>query len=114
MTPAVTGFSISISDDGTVHVSAANAEQEGHTWAIKARPITATRLRQVAAILGPDAVEGVEKRLAMVLDRADREAARTEVLVQRAREAKERAEALRAELATTVHDLPGDAQVVER
>jgi hypothetical protein len=98
VTAPVLNLTINISDTGRVTLSAADAAAEGHLWAIETKEISLRQLHQVAAILGPDAVQGVESRLAMVLDRLDKRASVEEEAAERARQARLRHLALRSEM----------------
>lgn len=90
MTKPVMNLTIHIDDDGAVTLSAADAAAEGHLWSIQRRPITIPQLRNVAKILGPDAVDGVERRLLMVRDRLASQASQAAAAAVRAQKAQER------------------------
>lgn len=89
MTKPVTDLTIRIHGDGTATLTAADWSAEGHLWAIQARPISLAQVRAVAGVLGPDAVSGVEARIAGERERLRGAAARTQAAIERAREAEE-------------------------
>lgn len=89
MTAPVQNLTINILDDGTATLSAADWSAEGHLWSIPARRITLAQVREVAKILGSDAVKGVEARIVGSRERLKDAATRTAAAVERAREAEE-------------------------
>jgi hypothetical protein len=93
---AVTGLSISIGDGMEVTLSAADWEAEGHLWSIERRPITVDQLVAVARILGPDAEQGVMRRLDAEVVRAKGIAVSLESRVAAAAAAVERFDELTA------------------
>ena len=88
-TKPVSNLTIHILDDGTATLSAADWSAEGQLWAIEPHPITLAQVREVAAVLGPDAVQGVEARIAGSRERLEGAAARTQRAIELAREAED-------------------------
>lgn len=66
---AITGFTVTIHDDGTITLSAGDEEAEGHLFAIERQPVAWSQLRAAADALGPNVAAGVEARLYRILDR---------------------------------------------
>lgn len=88
MTASVTNLNISIEDDGSFYLSAADYDADGHLWAIPKRRISAEQLFQVAAILGKDAEDGVRRRLKVMIDRKRQAVQTYEARVQAAEKAR--------------------------
>ena len=88
-TKPVSNLTIHILDDGTATLSAADWSAEEQLWAIEARPVTLAQVREVAAILGPDAVEGVEARIVATRDRLVGRVGTEQAALERVRLARE-------------------------
>lgn len=101
MTQPVTNLTITIDDQGRCTLRAADATTTEQSWAIPARPVPLAVARQVAQILGADAVNGLEARLHMVVERQRRVAATEQAAVERARAAQQRVAELEAVIGAT-------------
>lgn len=88
MTKPVTSLVIDIKSATEYTLSAASWSDEGHLWAIERRPISLAQLRAVALVLGPDAVDGVERRLSGERERLVQELERAEYALNRVEQAK--------------------------
>jgi hypothetical protein len=108
MTAPMSGFQITLDDDGTAWLSAADAD--GRTWAIERRRLPLSTVRHVTLALGADAYAGLQARVHMIQRRLESVAATEDA---RVREARERLEAFNAEVEAVDAPLRAAAEVDE-